>query len=69
MDKLAKGSWKTTVAGIMALVIAVATAISLLVDGDPETMPDWNVVAEAAIGLGLLFARDNNKSSESVGAK
>jgi len=63
-------SWKTTVFGICAILTAVAGAVKLLVDNDPATNPDWTAVCAAvAAGIGLIAARDNNKSSESVGAK
>ncbi len=63
-------SWKTTVMGICAILTAVAGAIKLLVDGDPATNPDWTAVCAAvAAGIGLIAARDNSKTSESVGAK
>jgi len=63
-------SWKTTVMGICAILVAVAGAVKLLVDGDPATNPDWTAVCAAvAAGIGLITARDNNKTSESVGAK
>ena len=63
-------SWKTTVFGICAILTAVAGAVKLLVDNDPATSPDWTAVCAAvAAGIGLIAARDNSKSSESVGAK
>ena len=65
-----KGSWKTTTAGILGIVAAVATAVSAMLDNDPATVPNWSAVAAiASTGFGLLFARDNDKSSEQVGAK
>jgi len=63
-------SWKTTVMGVCAILTAVAGAVKLLVDGDPATNPDWTAtLAAVAAGIGLIAARDNDKSSESVGAK
>ncbi len=65
-----KGSWKTSMAGIVAIVTAVLNAINLLMDGHPTTNPDWTATISAVMaGLGLLFARDNNVSSEAAGAK
>jgi peptidoglycan/LPS O-acetylase OafA/YrhL len=65
-----KQSWKTTAAGIAAIVAAAATAVVALFDADPTTVPDWGAVAAAFMaGLGLVFARDNNVTSESAGAK
>jgi hypothetical protein len=63
-------SWKTTTAGIAAIVAAVATALVALFDADPMTLPDWGAVGAAFMaGVGLLAARDNDKSSEDVGAR
>ena len=63
-------SWKTTVMGVCAILTAVAGAVKLLVDGDPATNPDWTAtLAAVAAGIGLIAARDNDKSLESVGAK
>lgn len=63
-------SWKTTLAGIAAIIGAIALAISHQFDADPTTIADWGAVfTVVAAGVGLLFARDNNRSSEEVGAK
>lgn len=65
-----KKSWKTTVSGICAILAAVATAVSATFDNDPSTVANWTeVAAVASVGFGLLFARDNNVSSEQVGIK
>ena len=62
-------SWKTTVAGIAGVVAAIASAIQAQFDGNPATVPDWGLVgALLATAIGLLFARDNDKTSEAVGA-
>ena len=64
-----KKSWKTTAAGIAAIVIAVASLVQAQFDGDPSTVPNYEI-AIAAIMSGLvgLFARDNDVSSEQAGA-
>ena len=63
-------SWKTTTAGIAAIVVALGTAVGALFDADPLTLPDWGAVAAAVMaGIGLLAARDNGVTSEQAGAK
>jgi hypothetical protein len=63
-------SWRTTTAGIAAIVVAIGTAVGALFDADPLTSPDWGAVAAAVMaGVGLLAARDNKVSSEQAGAK
>jgi peptidoglycan/LPS O-acetylase OafA/YrhL len=65
-----KGSWKTSAAGIAAIVVAIASCVQAAFDGDPATTPNYEVAIAAIItGLGLIFARDNGVSSESAGAK
>lgn len=66
-----KKSWKTTLAGILAIVGAGITLVATpILDNDPNTVPQ---IAEffsiAAAGFVGLFARDNNVSSEDAGAK
>lgn len=62
-------SWKTTLAGAAAVVAAVATAVSAQFDNNPATVPDWTlVIGMITAGVGLMFARDNDKTSEQVGA-
>ena len=63
-------SWKTTLTGICAILVALAGAATLLLDGDAATNPNWTAVIAAVVaGVGLISARDNNKSSEDAGAK
>jgi hypothetical protein len=64
-----KGSWKTTALGICVLLSAVGTAGKALLDGDSTTAVDINSVIAALTGLGLILARDDNKTSKDVGAE
>ena len=62
-----KGSWKTTAAGIVAIVAAVTDAVSSMLAGN---LIDFaRVIAAIVAGIGLIAARDNGVSSESAGAK
>lgn len=63
-------SRKTSIAGMLTVLGAVFSAIGLMMDGDPVTNPDWMAVAAAVIaGLGLIFARDADKSSQESGIR
>jgi hypothetical protein len=63
-------SWKTTVTGVAAILTAVGAALTALFDNDPNTTLDVTVTASAIMaGIGLIFARDNNVSSEDAGVK
>lgn len=73
-------SWKTTAMGIGVLIgylgqflNDVSVAVTALFDGDPTTNLDFAALkasfALVAMGVGLIFARDNDKSSEDVKAK
>jgi hypothetical protein len=65
-----KGSWKTTAMGIAGILGIIAGVAKALLDNDPSTNPDWTMVLSGlTAGLTGLFARDNNKSSEAVGAQ
>jgi len=63
-------SWKTTLAGVGAIMMAVGAALSAHFDSDATTVANWGAVMAAVIaGIGLIAARDNNVSSEQAGAK
>ncbi len=65
-----KTSWKTTTSGIIAIIVAVCGAASVLIDADPTTNPDFSsLIASIIAGIGLISARDNKVTSENVGAK
>lgn len=62
-------SWKTSLSGIAGIVGILATALSAALDGNPATDPQWGIVIPSIITAGgLLFARDNNVTSEQAGA-
>jgi hypothetical protein len=63
-------SWKTTAAGIGAILTAAGMALSAHFDADSTTVADWGaVLAAIIIGVGLIVARDNDVSSEEAKAK
>lgn len=63
-------SWKTTLAGIGLILTSLGQVMTARFDSDLMTNPQWEVLIAAVIaGVGLFMARDNNKSSEDVGAK
>lgn len=65
-----KASWRTTVTGILAIVVAVAGALKSELDGDPTTSADWGSVAAAVMaGIGLVLARDAKVSSQQEGIR
>lgn len=62
-------SWKTTTAGIGALLTTLGTTLNQLFDGNPATNPDWNLVLPLILtSLVGIFARDNKVTSEQVQA-
>lgn len=62
-------SWKTTSAGILMIAGALTDIGFAIVNKDiskPEVMASITAIVG---GVGLILARDNDKSSEDVGAK
>ncbi len=63
-------SWKTSLSGIAGIVGLIATGLSAQFDNDPATVAQWSIIIPAIIpAIGMLFARDNNVTSEQAGAK
>jgi hypothetical protein len=62
-DLIKNSSWKTTGAGIAAILVAAGSVLTALTDNDPMTVPDWGALSAAVIaGVGLVFAKDNKKA-------
>ena len=67
-----KGSWKTSLFGWLVLLGVLATSLKNLIDGDPSTTFDLHAILAALkdvgigipVGIGLLFARDRDVSTE-----
>ncbi len=67
--KSAIQSPKTTAAGVLAALVALATAALHQFDGDPTTPAEWGVAVSAVVmAVGLILSRDNDVSSETAGA-
>lgn len=65
-----KKSWKTTTAGVGAILVAIGSILQAQFDGDPTTVPNYELaIATIMAGLIGLFSRDNDVSSENAGAK
>ena len=63
-------SWRTTTTGFLAIAAALCGAGIALLDGNPNTNPDWASVSAAIMaGVGLITARDNTVTSEQAGVK
>ena len=58
-------NWKTTLAGVGAILIAVGGALKSIFDGDPSTNLDIAAtIAAITIGVGLIAAKDADKKTE-----
>lgn len=58
-------SWRTTVLGIITIIMAVAGVVQSVIDNDPATNPDMAVAVAAIVsGVGLIFARDQKAHVE-----
>lgn len=58
-----RGSWKTSLCGIVALLAIGASELELF----PEHKKEVEYIGMAALGIGAMMARDSNKSSEDEG--
>jgi hypothetical protein len=55
-------NWKTTLAGVGAIMVAVGGALKSLFDGDPATNLDLTAtIAAVTVGFGLIAAKDADK--------
>ena len=58
-------NWKTTLAGVGAILIAVGGALKSVFDGDASTNLDIAAtIAAITIGVGLIAAKDAEKKPE-----
>lgn len=62
-------SWKTTVTGILTILIALGGAAMALLDADPATNPDFAaIIAAITAGIGLITAKDSDVTGGTVAA-
>jgi uncharacterized membrane protein YhiD involved in acid resistance len=62
-------SWKTTLTGVLTILVALASAAKALLDGDPSTNPDFGaIIAAITAGIGLIAAKDSNVTGGTVPA-
>lgn len=67
MLNLKEKSWKTTAMGVVSILTALISIANALLNGTPIA---WETtIAAITAGIGLIAARDNDKTSLDVGAK
>jgi divalent metal cation (Fe/Co/Zn/Cd) transporter len=55
-------NWRTTLLGLFSIASVIMSAVQLMIDGDPKTNPDWNLVfAQCSAGVGLILAREQRE--------
>ncbi len=53
-------NWKTTAAALLGLLSLAAMQGQAMLDGNPETVANWQIIIPAAIAcVGLVFAKDS----------
>jgi hypothetical protein len=57
-------NWKTTLAGLLIVLGAAATQGAAMLDGNPATVANWNLVLAAVpVAFGFIFAGDAAKKA------
>ena len=63
-------SWRTTFFGATGLLAVLTSILNSLFDGDPATVPQWNILIAASMpAIAAIFSRDHKVSSEDAGVK
>jgi hypothetical protein len=53
-------NWKTTAAGLLVVIGAACSQAVAVLDGNPETVANWNLVlASIPAAFGFIFAKDS----------
>lgn len=63
-----KSSWKTSLAGVASILTGLLALIHSAQNNTITTSDITVALTAITTGIGLIFARDNNVSSEQVGA-
>ena len=65
--KTKKRSWKTSLSGVVTILAGVGQVVWAVTH---NTEPQWAVsTAVIVAGIGLLYSRDDNRSSRDVGVE
>lgn len=65
-----RNSWKTTITGILMIVGSISALLLKFFNGEAVDSDEWATALAAIVaGIGLITARDNDKTSEETGAK
>jgi len=65
VQKSAIKSWKTSLAGVLAALALVEPHLQALLDNNPDTAPDYNVIVTGIFMIVYaLSAKDGDKSTE-----
>lgn len=58
-------NWRTFLCGLGSLLSAAGEFLSMSFDEDPTTQPNYVFISSMVlVGIGLIFARDANKTPE-----
>lgn len=69
MNNILKGSWRTSLFGVLLIISAITKFALAQLDGDPSTnIAPSDLMNSILAGWALLLARENVVSSEQVGA-
>jgi predicted Zn-dependent protease len=63
-----KSSWKTSLAGVASILTGLLALVHSGQNGTITTADITTALTAITAGVGLIFARDNNVSSEEAGA-
>ena len=66
MNWLQNGSWKTTSAGILTIAGGLTRLVFAIKAGNVTEEAVMTTLTAVIGGVGLIFARDNDKTSEQV---